>query len=63
MQKIAEFACCCEKAVQLCNKHEIFPKEKFLKEKYLQSFKFSKNLAEIQKQLQSIYFWKGIHLE
>ena len=42
MQKIAEFACCCEKAVQLCNKHEIFPKEKFLKEKIFNHSSFQK---------------------
>ena len=52
-KKLSEVACYCDNAVRSCHNNEIFPNEKLLEKTNLQSFEFSKNLAEIQKQLQS----------
>ena len=43
----------CDNEVRSCYNHEIIHNEELLEEKKLQSFKFSKNLAEIKKQLES----------
>ena len=52
-KKSPELGCSCDNAIQSCYNHEIIHNEELLQEKKLQSFKFSKNLAEIKKQLES----------
>ena len=49
-KKLAEVSC--DNEVRSCYNHEIIHNEELLEEKKLQSFKFSKNLAEIKKQLE-----------
>jgi WD domain, G-beta repeat. len=52
-KKLAEVSCYCNNEIRSCYNHEIIHNEELLQEKKLQSFKFSKNLAEIKKQLES----------
>ena len=47
-KKLAQVTCSCDNTVRFCNNHE-----KLLIKTNLESFKFSKNLREIKKQLQT----------
>ena len=52
-KKLAEVSCSCNNEIRSYYNHEIIHNEELIEEKKLQSFKFSKNLAEIKKQLQT----------